>query len=67
MGKKGVSPHLTSSATRKRTADGSYGRVSSIPTPPPPSAAFLLDAGELIALEDTQMRLPERQMDAPWT
>jgi len=39
---------------------------ASIPTPPPPSAAFLLHAGELIALEDTQMRLPlERQIDAP--
>jgi hypothetical protein len=41
--------------------------AAKIPMPPPPSAAFLLHAGELIALEDTQMRLPlvdTRQIEA---
>jgi hypothetical protein len=36
------------------------------PQPKPQAAAFLLHQGELIALEDTQMRLPlERQIDGP--
>ena len=39
---------------------------SKVPAPPPPSAAFLMHQGELIALEDTQMRLPlDRQIDGP--
>jgi hypothetical protein len=37
-----------------------------LPTPKPQAAAFLLHQGELIALEDNQMRLPlERQLDGP--
>jgi hypothetical protein len=40
--------------------------TSKVPAPPPQAAAFLMHQGELIALEDTQMRLPlDRQIDGP--